>query len=82
MVKNHRADADKNGGMICQIYGLIYLFGQFFPIAAASMKGVPVIGSIFEIRAVENFFATFGGGGSRRSSSSTSVFSRRSDNIV
>lgn len=69
-------------GMICQIYGLIYLFGQFFPIAAASMKGVPVIGSIFEIRAVENFFATFGGGGSRRSSSSSSVFSRRTDNIV
>jgi len=73
-------------GMICQVYGLIYLFGQFFPIVASSMKDVPVIGSIFEIRAVERFFATFGGGGknSRRSSSSvsTSVFSSRSDNIV
>ena len=75
--------------MICQVYGLIYLFGQFFPIVAQSMKGVPVIGSIFETRAVENFFATFGGGGGgggsrRSSSSSSSIFSSapRTDNIV
>lgn len=75
--------------MICQVYGLIYLFGQFFPIVAQSMKDVPVIGSIFEIRAVENFFATFGGGGGgggsrRSSSSSSSIFSSapRTDNIV
>ena len=49
-------------GMIAQFYGMIYLFGQFFPIAAQSMKDTPVIGSIFRIPAVEQFFASFGGG--------------------
>mmetsp|Transcript_13805 Transcript_13805/g.19300 ORF Transcript_13805/g.19300 Transcript_13805/m.19300 type:complete len:142 (+) Transcript_13805:173-598(+) len=50
-------------GMICQMYGLVYLFGQFFPIAAASMKDTPVIGDVLRIPAVESFFASFGGGG-------------------
>mmetsp|Transcript_23135 Transcript_23135/g.32406 ORF Transcript_23135/g.32406 Transcript_23135/m.32406 type:complete len:142 (+) Transcript_23135:131-556(+) len=50
-------------GMICQLYGLVYLFGQFFPIAAASMKDTPVIGDILRIPAIESFFANFGGGG-------------------
>jgi len=49
-------------GMILQLYGLVYLFGQFFPIAAASMKDMPVIGSVFQMPAVERFFASFGGG--------------------
>ena len=53
-------------GMILQLYGIIYLFGQFFPIAAASMKDVPVIGELFRIPTVERFFQSFGGGGSRR----------------
>lgn len=53
-------------GMISQLYGLVYLFGQFFPIAAASMKDTPVIGSVFRMPAVERFFQNFGGGGSRR----------------
>jgi hypothetical protein len=53
-------------GMILQLYGLIYLFGQFFPIAAESMKGLPVVGSIFTMPAVERFFNSFGGGGNRR----------------
>ena len=55
-------------GMILQIYGLIYLFGQFFPIAAASLKDVPVVGSVFRHPSVERFFSSFGGGsqGSRR----------------
>ena len=55
-------------GMILQIYGLIYLFGQFFPIAAASLKDVPVVGSVFRHSSVERFFSSFGGGsqGSRR----------------
>jgi len=52
--------------MVCQLYGIVYLFGQFFPIAAASMKDVPVIGSLFSLPAVESFFASFGGGGNRR----------------
>lgn len=72
-------------GMIAQIYGLIYLFGQFFPIAAASMKDVPVVGKIFQLRSVEQFFATFGGGGRRSSSSasaSSSFLSRRADSMV
>lgn len=70
-------------GMICQIYGLIYLFGQFFPIAAASMRDVPVVGKVFQLRSVENFFATFGGGRRSSSSSSSSSFlSRRSDSMV
>jgi hypothetical protein len=68
-------------GMICQVYGLIYLFGQFFPIIAASGRNIPVVGKIFEIRAVERFFATFGGS-SRRSSSKSSVFGKSSDSIV
>jgi hypothetical protein len=68
-------------GMICQVYGLIYLFGQFFPIVAASCKDLPVVGSIFEIRAVERFFATFGGG-RKSSSSSLPVFGKSSDSMV
>jgi hypothetical protein len=53
-------------GMMCQLYGMIYLFGQFFPIAAESMKDTPVIGQIFRIPSVEQFFASFGGSKSRR----------------
>mmetsp|Transcript_1577 Transcript_1577/g.2224 ORF Transcript_1577/g.2224 Transcript_1577/m.2224 type:complete len:140 (+) Transcript_1577:147-566(+) len=53
-------------GMICQFYGLVYLFGQFFPIAAQSMQDTPIIGDILRIPAIENFFASFGGGGNRR----------------
>ena len=53
--------------MVCQIYGLIYLFGQFFPIAAASMKDVPIVGQLFRMPSVERFFASFGSSG--RSSS-------------
>lgn len=55
-------------GMILQFYGLIYLFGQFFPIAAQSMKDTPVVGDLLRMPAVENFFANFsgGGGGARR----------------
>jgi hypothetical protein len=53
-------------GMICQFYGLIYLFGQFFPIAAQSMRDTPVIGQFFKIPAVEQFFESFGGGNNRR----------------
>lgn len=48
-------------GMILQLYGLVYLFGQFFPIAAASMKDTPVIGAVFRMPSVERFFANFGG---------------------
>ena len=51
-------------GMVLQIYGLIYLFGQFFPIAAASLKDVPVVGSVFRHPTVEGFFNSFGRGGS------------------
>mmetsp|Transcript_11417 Transcript_11417/g.17560 ORF Transcript_11417/g.17560 Transcript_11417/m.17560 type:complete len:144 (+) Transcript_11417:124-555(+) len=51
-------------GMILQLYGIVYLFGQFFPIAAQSMQDTPVIGNILKMPAVENFFASFGGGGS------------------
>ena len=50
-------------GMIAQLYGLVYLFGQFFPIAAQSMKDTPVVGELFKIPAVEQFFESFGGGG-------------------
>jgi len=53
-------------GMIFQLYGIVYLFGQFFPIAAASMKDVPVLGSLFRTPAVEQFFSNFGGGSNRR----------------
>lgn len=54
-------------GMICQIYGLIYLFGQFFPIAANAMRDMPVIGNIFRMPVVETFFENFGSA-SRKSS--------------
>lgn len=53
-------------GMILQVYGLIYLFGQFFPIAAQSMRDTPVIGEIFRIPVVERFFASFGGSNKNR----------------
>lgn len=53
-------------GMFLQLYGLVYLFGQFFPIAAASMKDTPVLGAVFRMPAVERFFQQFGGGGGRR----------------
>lgn len=51
-------------GMILQVYGLVYLFGQFFPIAAASLRDVPVVGGIFRQPSVERFFSSFGRGGS------------------
>ena len=47
-------------GMILQAYGLVYLFGQFFPIAAASLREVPVVGCVFRHPTVERFFAGFG----------------------
>mmetsp|Transcript_5520 Transcript_5520/g.14986 ORF Transcript_5520/g.14986 Transcript_5520/m.14986 type:complete len:89 (+) Transcript_5520:653-919(+) len=47
-------------GMICQLYGLIYLFGQFFPIVAQSLENIPVIGEILRMPAIENFFSSFG----------------------
>lgn len=53
-------------GMMSQLYGIVYLFGQFFPIAAASLRDTPVIGTIFRIPAIESFFQNFGGGGTRR----------------
>ena len=53
-------------GMIAQVYGLIYLFGQFMPIAAQSMKDTPVIGGILRMPAVEQFFESFSGGRNRR----------------
>ena len=55
-------------GMVAQVYGLVYLFGQFFPIAAASLKDVPVVGSVFRHPSIERFFSSFGsaGGGGRR----------------
>lgn len=53
-------------GMLCQLYGLIYLFGQFFPIAAQAMQDTPVIGDFLRLPAIENFFASFGGGNNRR----------------
>jgi hypothetical protein len=53
-------------GMISQLYGLVYLFGQFFPIAAQSMQDTPIIGDFLRFPAVENFFASFGGGNNRR----------------
>jgi hypothetical protein len=48
-------------GMMGQLYGLVHLFGQFFPIAAQSMKETPVIGEVFRLPAVERFFEGFGG---------------------
>ena len=53
-------------GMICQLYGIVYLFGQFFPIAAASLKDTPVIGTVLGMPTVEHFFSSFGGGGGSR----------------
>lgn len=51
-------------GMILQLYGLVILFGQFFPIAAQSMKDMPVIGQFLQMPAVERFLNSFGGSGS------------------
>lgn len=46
-------------GMIAQLYGIIYLFGQFFPIVAQSMKDTPVIGQLFGLSAVQRFLESF-----------------------
>jgi len=53
-------------GMLCQLYGIVYLFGQFAPIAAASLSDTPVIGSILRMPVVERVFASLGGSGNRR----------------
>lgn len=50
-------------GMILQLYGIVYLFGQFLPIAAQSLQNAPVIGSIFRSPAVDRFFNSFGKSG-------------------
>lgn len=57
--------------MMCQFYGLIYLFGQFLPIAADSMKSTPVIGDILSHPAVERVLGTLSG------AAATSAPSRR-----
>jgi Got1/Sft2-like family len=46
-------------GMILQVYGIIYLFGQFFPIVAQSMQDTPLIGPILRLPVMERFFASF-----------------------
>ena len=54
-------------GLLLQLYGIVYLFGQFFPIVAESLKGTPVVGSILSIDVVDRFLKSFGNsGGSRR----------------
>jgi len=53
-------------GMILQIYGLVYLFGQFFPIVSQSMQDTPIIGDFLKLQMVEDFFSKFGGGSNRR----------------
>jgi ABC-type Co2+ transport system permease subunit len=50
-------------GMILQIYGIVYLFGQFFPIAAQSMKDVPVLGTILSLSVVDRFISSLSGSG-------------------
>ena len=52
--------------MIFQLYGIVYLFGQFFPIAAASMRNLPVVGTIVSHPSVERFVSGFGGMSNRR----------------
>lgn len=51
-------------GMICQFYGLLYLFGQFLPIAADSLKATPVIGDIVSHPAVERVLGMLSGAAS------------------
>mmetsp|Transcript_9865 Transcript_9865/g.18918 ORF Transcript_9865/g.18918 Transcript_9865/m.18918 type:complete len:145 (-) Transcript_9865:425-859(-) len=58
-------------GMMCQFYGLIYLFGQFLPIAADSMKSTPVIGDFLSLPAVERVLGMLSG------AAATSTPSRR-----
>jgi hypothetical protein len=47
-------------GMILQLYGMLYLFGQFFPIVVQSLESVPVIGNIFQIPAVARVMNSVG----------------------
>ena len=53
-------------GMAAQLYGIVYLFGQFFPIAADAMRGLPVVGSIVSTPSFERFVNSFSGSGSQR----------------
>ena len=57
-------------GMVLQIYGIVYLFGQFFPIAANAARQVPGVGKFFDIPIVGKFIDSFSG--SRGGSGSTS----------
>ena len=41
--------------MILQLYGIVYLFGQFFPIVLQSLQNAPVIGSVFRSAKVDRF---------------------------
>ena len=47
-------------GMILQLYGIVYLFGQFFPIVAQSLSNLPVIGKVFQRPGVARFLSNFG----------------------
>mmetsp|Transcript_4382 Transcript_4382/g.8427 ORF Transcript_4382/g.8427 Transcript_4382/m.8427 type:complete len:148 (-) Transcript_4382:1597-2040(-) len=62
-------------GVILQLYGIVYLFGQFFPIAAQSLRDAPVIGQIFQMPAVERFFNSFGTSARKNVTRSNSMIS-------
>lgn len=53
-------------GMIAQVWALLFLFGQFFPIIFQSLQDMPVIGPILRTPALESFFSNYEGGGDQR----------------
>ena len=49
-------------GLLSQCYGIVYLFGQFFPIAANAVRDVPVVGGLVRMKWVEGVVEKVGGG--------------------
>ncbi|GMH66411.1 hypothetical protein TL16_g04422, partial [Triparma laevis f. inornata] len=48
-------------GICSQMYGIVYLFGQFFPIAANAVRNVPGVGWIVRNKWVEGMVENVGG---------------------
>lgn len=46
-------------GMIFQLYGIVYLFGQFFPIVAQSLQNAPIIGNVLQRPRISQFLNSF-----------------------
>lgn len=56
-------------GMILEGFGFVNLFGNFFPIALAAMRTMPVLGDLLRLPGVSHVADRLAGGGERKRSS-------------